>query len=281
MSEQKWITITVPCEVRSAGGAGKAGTWTEHDGRKGVWVARSEQEVLIWHEDLHRSIDRAAWPSGSTVDWQDRVLAEALLIPISAQQEERERCAAEIVRYGIPAVAFAIDRAWNEGADASRPEPPRAPLTEEEARIARGLQACAAAWEPDVRLIGNFTAREIGRFASAILSRGEIPPDARPVSASSTAGEWQCVSCHAHETEMHRAWCEIEGAAGTVASRATDAQPVAPPTPDLDALRARREELRAKMAGDGGDRSTSPLVALIRELAEIEAQIEATKEGAK
>ena len=104
--------------------------------------------------------------------------------------------------------------------------------------------------------------------------------DQRPVSASS-AGEWQCVSCHAHETEMHRAWCEIEGAAGTVASRATDAQPVAPPTPDLDALRARREELRAKMAGDGGDRSTSPLVALIRELAEIEAQIEATKEGAK
>ena len=128
--------------------------------------------------------------------------------------------------------------------DASRPEPPRAPLTEEEAAK-------------------------------------QSAPDARPVSASSTAGEWQCVSCHAHETEMHRAWCEIEGAAGTVASRATDAQPVAPPTPDLDALRARREELRAKMAGDGGDRSTSPLVALIRELAEIEAQIEATKEGAK
>ena len=95
-----------------------------------------------------------------------------------------------------------------------------APLTEEEARIARDLQACAAAWEPDVRLICNLTAREIGRFASAILSRGEIPPDVRPVSASS-AGEWQCVSCHAHETEMHRAWCEIEGAAGTVAIKST------------------------------------------------------------
>ena len=64
--------------------------------------------------------------------------------------------------------------------DASRPEPPRAPLTEEEAAK-------------------------------------QSAPDARPVSASSTAGEWQCVSCHAHETEMHRAWCEIEGAAGTVA----------------------------------------------------------------
>jgi hypothetical protein len=95
----------------------------------------------------------------------------------------------------------------------------RTTLTAEEARIARGLQACAAAWEPDIRLIGNLTAREIERFASAILSRGEIPPDVRPVSASSTAGEWQCVSCHARETEAHRAWCEIEGKAGTIATR--------------------------------------------------------------
>ena len=144
MSEQKWITITVPCEVRSAGGAGKAGTWTEHDGRKGVWVARSEQEVLIWHEDLHRSIDRAAWPSGSTVDWQDRVLAEALLIPISAQQEERERCAAEIVRYGIPAVAFAIDRAWNEGADAERAAAARAAKVKPTTDYAKKLAAIDA-----------------------------------------------------------------------------------------------------------------------------------------
>ena len=153
MSEQKWITITVPCEVRSAGGAGKAGTWTEHDGRKGVWVARSEQEVLIWHEDLHRSIDRAAWPSGSTVDWQDRVLAEALLIPISAQQEERERCAAEIVRYGIPAVAFAIDRAWNEGADAERAAAARAakvtPTTDYAKRLAE-IEAWTVRLDADV-----------------------------------------------------------------------------------------------------------------------------------
>ena len=106
--------------------------------------------------------------------------------------------------------------------------PQRAPLTEEEARIARGLHACAGAWEPDVRLIGNLTAREIERFASAILSRGDIPPDVRAVAASSAAGEWQCVSCHAREREMHREWCEIEGAAGTVASRATDVRPVAP-----------------------------------------------------
>lgn len=62
----------------------------------------------------------------------------------------------------------------------TRPVPPRAPLTEEEARIARGLHACAGAWEPDVRLIGNLTAREIERFASAILSRGDIPPDVGP-----------------------------------------------------------------------------------------------------
>ena len=202
---------------------------------------------------------------------------------VGSRATEVLRSTLESLHGMMPDPAFdALHAAVRDVENASRPDAaPRAPLTEEEARIARGLQACAAAWEPDVRLIGNFTAREIGQFASAILSRGEIPPDARPVSASSTAGEWQCVSCHAHETEMHRAWCEIEGAAGTVASRATDAQPVAPPTPDLDALRARREELRAKMAGDGGDRSTSPLVALIRELAEIEAQIEATKEGAK
>ena len=116
--------------------------------------------------------------------------------------------------------AESVDRDLAMSLMPPRPEPPRAPLTEEEARIARGLQACAAAWEPDVRLIGNFTAREIGQFASAILSRGEIPPDVRPVSASS-AGEWQCVSCHAREMEMHRAWCEVEGATGTVAIKST------------------------------------------------------------
>ena len=228
MSEPtKWITITVPVEMipASTPGGDASGTFESFDGegdrdaRRGLWVRHDGREMRARNVHLVAGMARA-WLMEPATDWQERVLNEVLLLPISAQQEERERCAAEIVRYGIPAVAFAIDRAWNEGADASRPEPPRAPLTEEEARIARGLQACAAAWEPDVRLIGNFTAREIGRFASAILSRGEIPPDVRPVSASS-AGEWQCVSCHAREMEMHRAWCEVEGATGTVAIKST------------------------------------------------------------
>ena len=50
--------------------------------------------------------------------------------------------------------------------------------------------------------------------------------------------------------------------------------------PDLAALCARRDRLRARFASyNGGDRPMSPPVALIRELAEVEAQIEAAKDA--
>ena len=103
---------------------------------------------------------------------------------VGSRATEVLRSTLESLHGMMPDPAFdALHAAVRDVENASRPDAaPRAPLTEEEARIARGLQACAAAWEPDVRLIGNFTAREIGRFASAILSRGEIPPDVRAVA---------------------------------------------------------------------------------------------------
>ena len=127
MSEQKWITITVPVEVMPASSpSGDAsGTFEsfegdgDRDARRGLWVRHDGREMRARNVHLVAGMARA-WLMEPATDWQERVLAEALLIPISSQREERERCAAEIVRHGIPAVAFAIDRAWNEGADAER-----------------------------------------------------------------------------------------------------------------------------------------------------------------
>jgi hypothetical protein len=127
MSEQKWITITVPVEVMPASSpSGDAsGTFEsfegdgDRDARRGLWVRHDGREMRARNVHLVAGMARA-WLMEPATDWQERVLNEVLLLPISAERGERERCAAEIVRYGIPAVAFAIDRAWNEGADAER-----------------------------------------------------------------------------------------------------------------------------------------------------------------
>ncbi len=147
MSEPtKWITITVPVEMipASTPGGDASGTFESFDGegdrdaRRGLWVRHDGREMRARNVHLVAGMARA-WPVEPTTDWQERVLAEALLIPISSQREERERCAAEIVRYGIPAVAFAIDRAWNEGADAERSAAARAAKVEPTTDYAKKL----------------------------------------------------------------------------------------------------------------------------------------------
>ena len=151
MSEQKWITITVPVEVMPASSpSGDAsGTFEsfegdgDRDARRGLWVRHDGREMRARNVHLVAGMARA-WPVEPPTDWQERVLAEALLIPISSQREERERCAAEIVRYGIPAVAFAIDRAWNEGADAERAAAARAAKVKPTTDYAKKLAAIDA-----------------------------------------------------------------------------------------------------------------------------------------
>jgi hypothetical protein len=151
--------------------------------------------------------------------------------------------------------------------DASRPEPPRAPLPEVDAEdlwtdyragrgamyayerkaffagVEAGRRTRAPLTEEEARALAEHVGIKLGltkddreepvtTATRAILgwfaSRGDIPPDVRPAPASSPLGEWQCASCHARETEAHREWCQVEDKAGTIASRATDVRPVAP-----------------------------------------------------
>ena len=160
MSEQKWITITVPVTIAEASSPGGdvLGTFESFDGegdrdaRRGLWVRHDGREMRARNVHLVAGMARA-WLMEPATDWQERVLAEALLIPISSQREERERCAAEIVRHGIPAVAFAIDRAWNEGADVERRAAARAtkvtPTTDYAKRLAE-IEAWTVRLDADV-----------------------------------------------------------------------------------------------------------------------------------
>jgi hypothetical protein len=90
--------------------------------------------------------------------------------------------------------------------------PQRAPLTEAQALVV-ALQTTGASGE----LVGKAQAL-LARVRA--VSRGEVPPDVRSAPASSPLGEWQCASCHARETEAHRAWCQVEDKAGTIARHA-------------------------------------------------------------
>ena len=90
--------------------------------------------------------------------------------------------------------------------------PQRAPLTEAQALVV-ALQTTGASGE----LVGEAQAL-LARVRA--VSRGEVPPDVRSAPASDPLGEWQCASCHARETEAHRAWCQVEDKAGTIARHA-------------------------------------------------------------
>ena len=200
MSEQtKWITITVPYTTRELSFEVMDRGWSRaHDGSMSITAIRGRREVRVELNDVYPAIERAAWPAEPATDWQERVLNEVLLLPISKEREERERCAAEIVRYGIPAVAFAIDRAWNEGADAERNAAARAakvtPTTDWAKRLAEIVEWAAhmsqdpdflvvAAWEHVPWLLAQLRAVDAAITAAGIPDDGRAPAERAKVLA--------------------------------------------------------------------------------------------------
>lgn len=193
----------------------------------------------------------------------------------------------------------------------------RAPLTEEEARrLAREIgDLChnpdvneLDTWTrtllavdrgetpPEVRPVAPFTEDDARHSLGAALreaakrSAPVAPPtpdlDTRPsfVQSMRDAGYKPLPSplrivCREFD-DLHECALDInhEGDHNTAADGSGDSFPNF--APDLAALCARRDRLRARFASyNGGDRPMSPPVALIRELAEVEAQIEAAKDA--
>lgn len=209
MSEQKWITITVPVEVMPASSpSGDAsGTFEsfegdgDRDARRGLWVRHDGREMRARNVHLVAGMARA-WLMEPATDWQERVLNEVLLLPISAERGERERCAAEIVRYGIPAVAFAIDRAWNEGADAERSAAARAAKVEPTTDYAKKLAEIEAR-ERTWRIPARQDGAEVEMLAEDALfvehAREDVP--------------WLLAQLHAVETALAAAGIPSDGRA--------------------------------------------------------------------
>jgi hypothetical protein len=209
MSEQKWITITVPVEVMPASSpSGDAsGTFEsfegdgDRDARRGLWVRHDGREMRARNVHLVAGMARA-WLMEPATDWQERVLNEVLLLPISAERVERERCAAEIVRYGIPAVAFAIDRAWNEGADAERSAAARAAKVEPTTDYAKKLAEIEAR-ERTWRIPARQDGAEVEMLAEDALfvehAREDVP--------------WLLAQLHAVETALAAAGIPSDGRA--------------------------------------------------------------------
>lgn len=192
MSERKTITITVPYTSRATTAANE-----DFIGARGgtgkprlVLIGHANIELAIEEEDVGRAV-LVAWPTEPAADWRDRVLIEALLIPVSAPQEERERCAIEIMRFGAPAVAYAVEQAWTEGAEAERRATAkiakRDAATDYAKRLAE-IEADHAAYESETHgpalmvcgqrkwLLAQF------RAASEVLTAAGIPDDGRPLA---------------------------------------------------------------------------------------------------
>ncbi len=76
MSEQKWLTITVPYEEHastfSVDGRGDVRQHESKDRRAWIWVRRDRREVRVLTSDIHEAVARA-WPGEPTTDRAKRL----------------------------------------------------------------------------------------------------------------------------------------------------------------------------------------------------------------